>query len=241
MPLSPEQIQSAYYEKTATGYDDVHTSCEDSEHFAALEFIDAISASLKLETFLDVGAGTGRGVRFFLSRGKDVRGIEPVGKLIEEGERRGIPSGLIAVGSGAALPYADNSIDAVFECGVLHHVAQPNKVVAEMMRVAKKAVFLSDSNRFGQGRSHFVRLLKLAIYKANLWNAARFVQTRGKMYRISEGDGLYYSYSVFDSYDQLASWADKIWLVPTCEGSAKGSWLHPLITSSHALLCALKS
>ena len=240
MPLTPEEIQTAFYEKTAADYD-VSTVQEECEHNAALEFIDAVSAMLKLETFLDVGAGTGRGVQFFLSRGKDVHGIEPIGKLIEEGERRGVPEGLITVGSGADLPYEDKSVDAVFECGVLHHVARPDRVVAEMMRVAKKAVFLSDSNRFGQGRSHSVRLLKLALYKINLWNAARFIHTRGKMYSLSESDGLYYSYSVFDSYNQLANWAEKIWLVPTRGSGAKGSWLHPLTTSSHALLCAIKS
>jgi hypothetical protein len=70
------------------------------------------------------------------------------------------------------------------------------------IRVAKKAIFLSDSNRFGRG-SHTARLLKIALYKTGLWQAARFVQTKGKMYTISEGDGLQYSYSVFDSYYQL--------------------------------------
>lgn len=236
MTFTPEQIQAAYYERTAIAYDDMHGAV-DSDHYAALEFIDAISNAFGLNTFLDVGAGTGRGVRFLLSRGRDVRGVEPVGALIEEGERNGLPKALIALGDGKELPYEDSSIDAVFECGVLHHVARPERVVGEMMRVARKAVFLSDANRFGQGR---LRLLKLALYKLNLWNAARFVQTKGKMYSISEGDGLYYSYSIFDSYAQLASWADKIWMVPTGENGSK-SWLNPLITSPQALVCAFKS
>jgi len=242
MPLTPEQVQAAYYERTASSYDETHTSDEDAEHYIALEFIDAISETLKLHSFLDVGAGTGRGVRYLLARGKtDVHGIEPVRKLIEQGEQQGVPSGLVIEGSGTSLPFENKSFDAVFECGVLHHVARPDKVVAEMLRVARKAVFISDSNRFGQGRSYSVRLLKLALYKAHLWNAARYLQTRGKMFRISEGDGLYYSYSVFDSYRQVAAWADKVWTLPTSDDRPGKSWLHPLTTSSHVLLCALRA
>ena len=61
-------------------------------------------------------------------------------------------------------------------------------MVAEMIRVVKRAIFLSDSNRFGQG-SRAARLLKTALYKTGLWRTARFVQTKGKMYTLSEGDG----------------------------------------------------
>jgi hypothetical protein len=109
-----------------------------------------------------------------------------------------------------------------------------------MTRVANRAVFLSDSNRFGQG-SLGMRLIKLGLYKTHLWNIARFVQTKGKMYTCSEGDGLAYSYSVFDSYDQLASWADRIVLISTGSDLAIDSWFHPLLTAPSILLCAFKS
>jgi ubiquinone/menaquinone biosynthesis C-methylase UbiE len=239
MGASPEIIQKAYYERTASHYDDMQMSCKDDEHYAALEFINLLCDRFNLETLLDVGAGTGRGVRFLLDRGREVHGVEPVKALIEQAEIRGIPKGLIVEGTGYSLPFEDNSFDAVFECAVLHHVAEPSRVVNEMMRVAKKAVFLSDSNRFGQGRQA-LRMLKLALYKSKLWHAARFIQTRGKMYTISEGDGLAYSYSIFDSYHQLAEWADTIWLLPTGNERSVRSWLHPLITAPHALLCAIK-
>ena len=240
MSTSPEKLQQAYYERTASNYDDMHTSCEIDEHYAALDFIDLLCDRLHLESLLDVGAGSGRGVRFLLSRERNVRGVEPVKALIEQAEMRGVPKGLIVEGSGYKLPFEDDAFDAVFECGVLHHVAEPARVVSEMMRVAKKAVFISDSNRFGQGR-YPIRMLKLALYWSKLWNAARFIQTKGKMYTISEGDGLAYSYSVFDSYSQLAKWADTIWLVPTSNEDPVSSWLHPLITTPHVLLCALKT
>jgi ubiquinone/menaquinone biosynthesis C-methylase UbiE len=240
MTESAETLQARYYEQSASAYDSMHNARDDHEHNLALQYIEMVSNAFGLRTFLDVGAGTGRGICFLRDRGKDVRGIEPVAAMIEKAELNGVPEGLLIQGSGYELPFEDESFDAVFECGVLHHVAEPSRVVKEMIRVAKRAIFLSDSNRFGQG-SHSARLLKLALYKCGLWRTARLLQTKGKMYTISEGDGLAYSYSVFDSYDQLAAKAKRIWLLPTAgEQSSRRSWVHPLLTSTHLLLCAFK-
>jgi ubiquinone/menaquinone biosynthesis C-methylase UbiE len=240
MSTSAETLQREYYESTASNYDEMHTSCETDEHFAALKFIDLLCDRLQLESLLDVGAGTGRGIKFLLDRRRNALGIEPVKALIEQAELRGVPKGLILEGTGYSLPFEDASFDAVLECGVLHHVREPHRVVSEMMRVAKKAVFLSDSNRFGQGR-YAARIVKLGLYKCKLWHIARFIQTRGKMYTISEGDGLGYSYSVFDSHSQLANWADTIWAIQTGNQRAIRSWLDPLLTASSVLLCAIKN
>jgi ubiquinone/menaquinone biosynthesis C-methylase UbiE len=144
-------------------------------------------------------------MQYFLERGKDIRGIEPVAQLIKQAERKGIPPGIIQLGSGYSLPYADNSIDACIECAVLHHVARPDRVVSEMMRVARRGIFLVDSNRLGDG-CYVARITKLVLYKLGLWKAARFIQTGGRMYSFTERDGVAYSYSVFDSYHQLAKW-----------------------------------
>lgn len=240
MNSSPEKIQALYYEKTAPAYDAMHTDDKEDEHYKALAFVAMLCKELELKTILDVGAGTGRAVRFLLDHGRDVRGVEPVTALIDEAERAGLPSGLIVEGNGYRLPFDDHSFDAVIECGVLHHVAEPSRVVSEMTRVAKRAIFLSDNNRFGQG-SPMARLMKLALHKLHLWKAAIFLQTKGKMYKVSEGDGLYYSYSVFESYNQLYAWADKVWLIPTGTERDSRSWFHPLLTSPHALLCAIKT
>jgi ubiquinone/menaquinone biosynthesis C-methylase UbiE len=237
---SPERLQAQYYEGNSSLYDRLHNAREDHEHNLALRYIDMLSTTHGLHTFLDVGAGTGRGVRFLRDRGKQVRGIEPVPAMIEQAELNGIPKGMVIQGSGYDLPFEDQSFDAVFECGVLHHVANPNRVVDEMIRVARKAIFLSDSNRFGQG-SYYARWIKLGLYKCRLWHTARFIQTKGKMYTVSDGDGLAYSYSVFDSYSQLAAKTQSTWLLPTASDTPpRLSWAHPLLTCSHVLLCAFK-
>jgi SAM-dependent methyltransferase len=164
--------------------------------------------------------------------------VEPVPELVEEAFRLGVPRDILTIGVGESLPLADQSIDAVCEFAVLHHVERPERVVAEMMRVARKAIFLSDANRFGQG-GRVARVIKLCVFKSGLGWAYRLLQTRGRGYLTSEGDGVFYSYSVFDSYQQLASWADRIVLVPTSSVSNHG-WFSPLLTSGHVLLCAFR-
>jgi SAM-dependent methyltransferase len=80
-----------------------------------------------------------------------VCGVEPVVALVKQAVISGnTASGPILCGSGEALPFADASFDAVCEFAVLHHVANPNAVVKDMLRGAKKAVHIADSNRFGQ-------------------------------------------------------------------------------------------
>jgi hypothetical protein len=71
-----------------------------------------------------------------------------------------------------------------------------------MLRVARKAIFISDSNNFGQG-SLISRAIKQSINALGLWPVANFLKTRGQGYLITEGDGLAYSYSVFNNYKQI--------------------------------------
>ncbi len=233
-----ESIQKHYYTKTADKYDEMHLM--DPEHNLALEYIHRLAVSIGLSSVLDVGCGTGRGVKFLLNRGVDVTGIEPVRALLETGRLNHLlPADRMLEGSGESLPFSDAAFDASMELGVLHHVPNPAKVVAEMIRVSRRAIFISDCNRFGQG-SFLSRLIKIGAWKTGLWKPIDLLRTRGKGYTISKEDGLAYSYSVYDSFDQLADWADEITLIPTSKATAK-SWLHPLATCSHVLLVAMKS
>src|SRR5277367_5442504 len=94
MTESAETLQARYYEQSALAYDSMHNASEDHEHNLALRYIEMISNAFGLRTFLDVGAGTGRGMRFLLDRGKEVRGVEPVAAMIEKAESNGVPKGL---------------------------------------------------------------------------------------------------------------------------------------------------
>ncbi len=232
------ELQRAYYRSTAQAYDEMHSSAE-SEHESALQYLAALAPLWGINSILDIGSGTGRAVVYLRNAGFDVRGVEPVRELIDKAlEKDAALAGLIVQGDGEALPFPDRSFDAVCEFGVLHHVARPELVVAEMTRVARRAVVLSDANRFGQG-SRFARLCKLALYKVHLWPLVDRIKTRGKGYTITAGDGLAYSYSVYDSFDQLATWADNAVCIPTRPTVPK-LWNHPLLTAETVLFCALR-
>ena len=76
-----------------------------------------------------------------------------------------------------------------------------------MLRVAKKGIFISDSNNFGQG-SRISRAMKQILNAMRVWNIADFVKTGGKGYTLSEGDGLAYSYSAFNNLKQISRMCD---------------------------------
>jgi len=236
------EIQRRYYSENAGRYDHMHTHEGSQDGFSA-KFVPAILRMLDARSVLDVGTATGKGMRDLKEAMPDlfVCGVEPVAALVQEAARNGnIASGPILQASGEALPFADHSFDVVCEFGILHHVGNPAAVVREMLRVASKAVLISDSNRFGQG-SLAMRFVKLVLYKLRLWDAYNYLRTGGKGYRITEGDGLAYSYSVYDSLEQVSQWADRLVLIPLPSDARKSaSWFHPLVTSGGVLLCAFR-
>lgn len=194
-------VQRDYYTRTAQAYDDAHA---EQEHLVALHLLAAFIEIAGVRSVLDVGAGTGRAMRFLRVKCPNitVKGIEPVAALRERGHSRGIPEQDLVDGDGSKIPFADGAFDLVCEFAVLHHVPHPALIVDEMNRVAAKAVAISDANFMGQGPTP-VRLLKRVLYSCGLWPLAVYIKTNGKGYTISEGDGLAYSYTVFQNLAQL--------------------------------------
>lgn len=229
---------AAYYERTAGRYDAAHVD-ERDEHGTALWHILAHVRMLGLGSLLDVGCGTGRAARFFAAEcpGLRVTGSDFSGAQLVQAARNGVPLSALVRSSAYALPFRDGAFDAVCAFGLLHHVADPAQAVSEMTRVARRAVFISDSNRFGQGRPA-VRVLKYALSRLGLWGLANLVKTRGKGYLVTEEDGISYSYSVFDSYPHLHRWAGHVVLVAT-EREAHASW-YPLLGAGHVLACGIR-
>jgi SAM-dependent methyltransferase len=232
------EAQADHYTSSAAVYDTI--TKVDEEHAIGLAYMIDLMRRHGVKRILDVGCGTGRATKVLLDAGFDVIGIEPVEALLQEAERKGIPKERLVNGSGLQLPFPDESFDAVCEVAVLHHVEHPNAVVKEMLRVSKTAIFLSDTNRFGRGRL-FSRIVRFIIWKLGIWRQTYFLAKGFKSYDYSEGDGIAYSYSVYDSYNLIDAWADRIIAIPTkVEGRRLRSWIHPLMTSSHILLCGIK-
>lgn len=192
-------LQRSYYVKAASHYEEAH-----DEHRLAFAFMCSVFPLLDIRSVLDVGAGTGRAILQLKQSFPylHVVGVEPSDEMRAIGYGKGLGGADLVPGDALALPYADNAFDLVCEMAVLHHVAEPSRAVAEMLRVARRAIFISDSNNFGQGR-FVVRLIKHGLRALGLWPVANLIKTRGRGYSSSEGDGVYYSYSVFSDLPQI--------------------------------------
>lgn len=231
-----EISQRRYYAATADRYDADHVHPHDA-HFVALSHMSGLASGLELTSVLDVGSGTGRAAVYLKRRHPQmqVTGLEPVIDLLRNSDTS-VGANFVC-GSGSSLPFPDDSFDAVCATGLLHHVPVPSIVVHEMIRVARRVVMISDANRFGQGRP-VARVAKLAISRFGFWPIYMKIRTGGKGYQYSEGDGIFYSYSIYDSAPTLDKWADRTFVIPTST-CLRGGY-KPLLSAPGALLVAIR-
>lgn len=196
--MDEKQIQKQYYSDTASKYDEMHLF--EDEHELGLAVLSGFLSYYDFSSLLDVGAGTGRVMRYLSEEGTklDITGIEPVEDLRKIGRRAGIAAEKLIDGDALALPYADNEWDVVSAFGILHHIANPEIAIAEMCRVARYGVFFSDLNNFGCG-SRGQRAFAQTLRFFKLWRGFQWLKNGGKSWKYSEGDGVFYSYSLFDS------------------------------------------
>ncbi len=212
------RIQREYYRKMASRYDEMHLNPRDP-HFFALSFMRGVLDYLPVESILDIGSGTGRVLQYIGEKcpGVSITGIEPVRELREVGYSRGISPDELIAGDATELGFADRSFDLVCAFGALHHIRHPSRAVSEMLRVAGKAIFISDANNFGQG-SYLSRLAKQSLNFLGLWNLFNLLKTGGRGYTVTEGDGLAYSYSIFKDYRLIRKHCSSVHLLNTTPG-----------------------
>ena len=228
-------MQRRYYAETAGAYNAMHVD-EKDEHSFALCLLVAVLDFLQVRSVLDIGSGTGRAIRHIKKLRPELRivGIEPVRELREVGYSLGMSTGERVDGDATKLRFGAGEFDLVCEFAVLHHIRRPELAVSEMLRVAGKAIFISDSNNFGHG-SRAMRSIKQAINFLGLWKMANLLKTRGKGYTMSAGDGLAYSYSVFNNYKQIEAACRSIHLLNTVNGRVDF-----YKTASHVALLGVK-
>ncbi|MGH8019424.1 MAG: class I SAM-dependent methyltransferase, partial [Opitutaceae bacterium] len=172
----------------------------ENEHEYALALLTGIVSYYRFESLLDIGSGTGRVLRHAKARlpGMRIMGVEPVPELRQVAYRHGIGEDELVAGDALRLPFETNSWDIVCAFSILHHIPEPNQAVAEMCRVARHAVFFSDLNNFGCGPWSF-RALAQTLHALRLWRPLQWIKNGGTHEKYSEGDGIHYSYSLFDS------------------------------------------
>lgn len=225
--MSTERLQTEYYASTAAKYDSMHMA-EGDEHELALALFNGLITTVGGSSVLDVGSGTGRALQSLgrLNPNLRLQGVEPVEELREIAYSKGVSRQMLVAGDGGSLQYADESFDWVCCFAVLHHVREPDALVREMLRVARVGVFISDSNNFGQG-SRVARWVKGAARVTGLWPAVKWIKTRGRGYVISEGDGLFYPYSVFSSFDLVNASCSEVMLWSTSPTGKSLLWSSP--------------
>jgi SAM-dependent methyltransferase len=88
---------------------------------------------------LDVGTGTGPLAFAFSPHVREVVALDPVSELLERGRALNdrYPNVEFVEGDASRLPFELGSFDLVAERAVLHHVARPELVLAEMTRVCR--------------------------------------------------------------------------------------------------------
>lgn len=231
---------TSYYEATAAEYDRLHGE-QNAEHTRALELlVPRYFASAS--RILDVGTGTGRALAWmathFGAQGRtvDLTGVEPSAELARIARTK-VPAATIVQGSGDALPFEDASFDLVTITGVLHHVERPKAVLAEMFRVSRHGVLISDHNNFAFG-SDVARRLRLGLYAANLLSAFSFVKQGFKRQGYSKDDGWWYPYSLLNDFDVIAGKCDHFAVVPTRKANSRqGNFL---LSNSHIAVACIK-
>lgn len=231
-----EALQSAYYANTSADYDSMHLNRKDEQYFA-LAFLTGMLDYLEARSVLEIGAGTGRCLTYIkAARGSiQVCGIEPVDELRAIARSKGLSAQEMRAGNALNLEFEDNHFDVVCAFAVLHHVKHPDRVIDEMLRVAKKAIFISDANNFGQG-SWMSRSAKQLLNAARLWPIANLIKTHGRGYSITNGDGLAYSYSIFSDYARIKERCRSVHLLNT--GVANPNLYR---TAGHLALLGIKS
>lgn len=232
-------LQRKYYARTADSYDGMH---DQLPHELALVHVLGLVRSFGARSLLDTGCGTGWGLRVVRDAFPDiqVRGNDPSRELLDVAiERYGVPPDILDCVGSDPLPYPDESFDVVLAAGVMHHVPRPDRLVNEMLRVARQAIFISDTNIYGAG-SVQARVVKGVLARVGLLRPTNRLRRGGHDWFYTEGDGVAWSYSVYDSVKQVRDACRDVLIIPTAEGRARAA-VNPLRCSSHALLCGFKS
>jgi SAM-dependent methyltransferase len=136
--LTPEQVarvdddNRATWGRTAATYAD---GFEAMTGAAAEETLDAAGVGLG-SVMLDVGTGPGTLLGPAVARGASVIGLDLTDEMVDEARRR-FPDVEVRIGKASELPFDADVFDAVTLGFCLHHMADPDRALAEAFRVLR--------------------------------------------------------------------------------------------------------
>ena len=139
--MSTGKTGSSAFDRKAYSYDSWYQTrlgalCDRLEKEAILSLISVREG----ERVFDVGCGTGIYLLDLARMGAAVTGIDSSPNMIEIAESKLKKAGYAAhlrLGGAQALPFENNTFDAVLSVLLLEFVADPQKVIREMLRVTR--------------------------------------------------------------------------------------------------------
>lgn len=144
--------------------------------------LSAIGARIKPgESVLDVGCNSGY-FGEFCPKGCVVHGVDLSPALVEVAKTR-LASAQVA--PAESLPFPDKSIDVVTIAGVIEYVYDPNVVMKELFRVARRAVVGTADHETGTWGTHRVEGHKYMVRGYTEATLTEFLNKIGQMTHLS--------------------------------------------------------
>ena len=156
--------------------------------------LDDLFAQAAPQSVLDVGCGEGVLTEQWARRLRNghVVGVDLEDpKLRAEWERRSLPNLSFQAVDATSLPFEDDSFDVACAIEVLEHVPDPERTLAEMVRVAERWVLVSVPREplwrgLNMARGAYLRELGNTPGHVNHWSKRAFVELAGRHGRIEE-------------------------------------------------------
>jgi ubiquinone/menaquinone biosynthesis C-methylase UbiE len=125
----------AHYDEVAAIYDRRYSTGKGSQYYARLarQVLECLESDGLL---LDIGCGTGLFLSRYLSLGNEAVGIDLSRGMIARARRR-LPESEFLVGTADALPFRENSFDAVASLLTFSYIQHPEEMVADVYRILR--------------------------------------------------------------------------------------------------------
>jgi ubiquinone/menaquinone biosynthesis C-methylase UbiE len=166
-------------DKTVVFNEEIARSYESWLQTPAGRYIDGREKSLILdliaprggERVLDVGCGTGDHLLLFRRKGCDVTGIDPSPHMLKVAREKLGNRADFHQGCAEDLPFSDNEFDIVTLITSLEFTSDPDRAIAEAIRVCRGRIFLGVLNKYAcLGLSRRIRGAK----RPSIYHHARF-------------------------------------------------------------------